>query len=110
MLVACKWTLCTDGFTRPMALLEVQDAAGALRKEWFLVDTGADFTVIAATTLRRLNLTIVPGLGTSSVTGIGGASATVAVDTSIVVTGTDGSVGHFKSRYLAFTSSQASDT
>jgi hypothetical protein len=109
MQVAGSWRACTDGFTRPIVVLDALAGDGSFKDDWFLIDTGADHTVLAARTLHRLNLpTFNPPQGLA-LSGIGGASGIVLVDTTLVFTGTDGSRGNVPGRFAAFPNPQATD-
>jgi hypothetical protein len=103
MLIAGSWVQGTDGTFNPLVQLSLQRGDGSLVDEWFLVDTGAEATVLTAETLQRLNLpTISPPPGAKLV-GVGGGGAFVLVDTVIQFTSTAGTVGHIHSRFPAFT-------
>jgi predicted aspartyl protease len=75
------WHLCDDGAVRPVMLGEVQTHAGEWVLARFLVDTGADRTVISADVFARLGMP--PIESDEQICGIGGEVATVVVQTQI---------------------------
>jgi hypothetical protein len=56
MLVAGEWQLHDDRVVRPIIRAKVLGSAGTLASENFLVDNGADRTVLSAVLLARLQL------------------------------------------------------
>ena len=56
MLIAGSWQLCDDGVTRPIVHANVLGAHGRPHAEDFLVDSGADRTVLSAALSERLQL------------------------------------------------------
>ncbi|MFO0807815.1 MAG: aspartyl protease family protein [Gemmataceae bacterium] len=81
MIVRGKWLSCSDGVSRPVLAAEAVAANGEWVEVLFLLDTGADRTVLSAATLWQLALATsesVVQLG-----GVGGESQTVAVATTV---------------------------
>lgn len=56
MRIDGEWALFDDGVARPMISGEIQAADGSWVKFPFLVDTGADRTVLTAAALTQLGL------------------------------------------------------
>lgn len=56
MRINGKWLLCDDGIVRPIIRGEIRTGTGSWEVVEFLVDTGADHTVLSATTLTAFNL------------------------------------------------------
>ena len=56
MLIAGEWLICDDGIVRPVVRGEVETADGDWEPVLFLVDTGADRTVLSAAVLSMLDL------------------------------------------------------
>jgi hypothetical protein len=56
MLIAGEWWVCDDGVTRPIVAALVQGGDGRFHCERFLVDSGADRTVLSAALLNRTGL------------------------------------------------------
>src|SRR5579871_5267527 len=82
MLINGGWYLCEDGTVRPVIRGEIRTASGTWLELPFLIDTGADRTVICAAVLQAT------GLSTTStaeqLAGIGGtAAASATIDTEI---------------------------
>src|ERR1019366_4056098 len=83
MRIAGKWHKCQDGVVRPVLLIRVSVLAGTTVEEPFLVDSGADRTVLSAALLSNL------GGSTSSLpagvmlAGIGGTQGYVEIQVSL---------------------------
>jgi hypothetical protein len=56
MLIVGEWLLGDDGTTRPVVRAEVLGLDGRSVSEGFLVDSGADRTVLSAAVLERLHI------------------------------------------------------
>jgi hypothetical protein len=54
MVIFGDWRVCDDGVTRPTLLAKVQNANGQFLAEVFLIDTGADRTVLSAELCAKL--------------------------------------------------------
>lgn len=82
MHIAAEWLLCRDGVTRPMIQARVHGSEVAPILEFFLVDPGADRTVLTASLLAKLRL---QGLKSpdSGVAGLGGRVESLLVTTVI---------------------------
>lgn len=58
MLVSGEWPQCDDGVERPIVRAKVLGQDGRVTPENFLLDTGADRTVLSAVLLARLCLPV----------------------------------------------------
>jgi hypothetical protein len=52
MRIVGEWLACNDGVARPALQTDVQAADGSLQRVWFLIDSCADRTVLAAELLN----------------------------------------------------------
>lgn len=102
-----EWRQCDDGIVRPMIRGEILGGDGSWQPAEFLVDTGADCTVISAATLVALNLRSVgmPGrLG-----GLGGAAGSVLIETQVRLERASGAPVVFNGQFAAVTELEALD-
>jgi Retroviral aspartyl protease len=109
MEIAGKWLRCDDGVTRPVVGAKVLAADGTLVPDLFLVDSGADRTVLSAELLAKLRFSgnhAVPGF---ALRGISGDSPFVLVDTLLEFTTTDGTAARVRGELAAFTDPAATD-
>ena len=102
------WLLCDDGILRPVFRGEMATVNGNSVPAEFLVDTGADRTVLCASVLQRLGLPHVPA--NKQLVGAGGAVDTVIVDTAIHLQRDDGGAAIFRCQFAAFREPDALDT
>ena len=99
MLCQGEWFQGSDGIVRPIVWAEVLGADGAWIKVPFLLDTGADRTVISAGVLHLLNLQGVQPL--DRIGGVGGIVNSVDVATRIRLTRDDGQWVTLRGTYAA---------
>ena len=79
-----EWLTCDDGIVRPIVRCEVLGSDGQWRSVEFLLDSGADRTVLSTNVLGAMKLDEwLPG---AEIRGVGGVAATVAVKTQIRLT------------------------
>ncbi len=86
-----------------MINVEIQNADGTLQSDDFLIDSGADCTVLSAAVFQRSNLPASPtgpGLG---LVGIGGSGGFVVVSTVLVFRRSDGGTATVRGTIAAFT-------
>jgi hypothetical protein len=107
MIIEGSWRVCDDGVLRPIFPAEVRASDGSWLEARFLADTGADRTVLSESVLRALN--VPPVGGTGHVAGVGGQTATVAIDTAIRMRREDRTRVTFNGRFLAVTDPAALD-
>jgi len=81
MLVAGVWHQCDDGIIRPVLQAEILAHDNSWWKAPFLLDTGADRTVLSADVLTALRL---PPIKTDNrIGGVGGVASAVTIETQI---------------------------
>jgi len=88
------------------------NAVGAdanLHEEFFLLDSGADRTVLSAFFSLRLNLPTQPVPGGFSLVGISGSSPFVVISTALEFTQSDGGSVRVRGNFAAFTDPAATD-
>jgi Aspartyl protease len=107
MHIIGEWYLCDDGTERPIIRGEILTSDAAWEPALFLVDTGADRTVLSADSLAALNLPqITPP---ERIGGLGGVVDSVLVDTTIQCTREDGGKMLFRGQFAALTDPEALD-
>ena len=107
MRIEGSWKLCDDGVLRPAFVGMVNAADGSQIQAWFLVDTGADRTVLSEELFRALN--IPPDDDMSRLEGVGGQTPSVTLATTIEFLRDDGAPVTFKGRFAAFIDPAALD-
>jgi hypothetical protein len=107
MRIDGAWVPGGDGVTRPLVDVLVQTAAGDWIDAQFLLDSGADRTVLSADLLNKL------GLGEraadTDLSGVGGSARTVLVRTRLRFTTTAGNTVDFPAEFAAFIDQSALD-
>ena len=101
------WRICDDGIVRPAIRAEVRTAAGAWALIHFLVDTGADRTVLSAGVLQALAIQSAPS--DETLEGVGGRVASVVIATSIRMIRETGDPVLFTGQLAAFIDPTALD-
>lgn len=107
MQIAGEWFPCDDGVRRPIIRGSAMASDGTWATVPFLVDTGADRTVLSRLVLAALNLAPVPsdeGIG-----GLGGLVDSVIVETTIRFNRQDGNPVTFRGQFAAVTELEALD-
>ncbi len=99
MLISGVWHACDDGVLRPVITAEVQTQHGTWIKAPFLVDSGADRTVLSADILTALHFP--RALTGDRIGGIGGEVSTAVVDTRIRFSREDEGKVTFRGQYAA---------
>jgi hypothetical protein len=102
MLVKGEWQRCDDGITRPLVRPTVLDVAGLALSEDFLIDSGADRTVLSASLLTRLRLPMQSPPLELSLSGVGGISAFVIVTTVVEFSREDGGTVRMRGEFAGF--------
>ena len=106
MIVVGTWFECDDGITRPVLEVHVGAADGTFVSENFLIDTGADCTVLSAALLTKLAQ---PTRAMSDVSGVGGRAPVVEVETVLRIPGSDGRSLKIHGPFTAFADPKATD-
>ena len=107
MRINGEWSVGDDGMVRPTLRGEILAADGSWVQAPFLVDTGADCTVLSASVWTALGFH--PSVTGERLGGVGGVTETVGVDTRIQMVSEDRGVVVFRGRYAAFTQLEALD-
>ncbi len=109
MRVIGTWRTCDDAVARPVLRGVLFGAQRQPLTEWFLIDTGADQTVLSGAACFRLGIPgRLPGSG-YRLMGIGGASDFVLITTEVEFTGDDGRIVRVRGDFAAFTDPAATD-
>ena len=107
MRINGKWKLCEDGVIRPLIYGEFMSGDGFWEAVEFLIDTGADRTVLSAAVLAKLGLmTLEPE---EEISGLGGVTGSVMIETKLNLPRDDGAAVVFTSRFTAVTDPTALD-
>jgi hypothetical protein len=109
MAIAGEWRVCDDGVSRPVVLARVVDSGVNAIVEYFLLDTGADRTVLSGGLLTRLRLRSVGPPPDLSLQGIGGAAEFVFVDAVLEFPSRDGATARVRGEFAAFLDPSATD-
>ena len=107
MRIDGQWLLCDDGVMRPVISGEILAGHGSWEKSEFLLDTGADRTVLSAATLAKLGLQ--PVAMQEGISGLGGMADAVSVPTQIRLTHEEAGKVVFRGQYAAVTALEALD-
>lgn len=107
MRINGEWLLSDDSVVRPIIRGRVQNSTGEYVVAEFLLDIGADRTVLNADILAQLGL---PLLETKeSLSGLGGETDWVEIETRLLLTRDNGTLVVFNSRWAAVTEPTALD-
>lgn len=108
MRIDGEWALFDDGVIRPIVTGEISAADGSWVKCPFLVDTGADRTVLTAAVLAQLGLH--PITSDDGISGLGGRAESVVIETQIRLSRENSSKVLFRGQYAAVTEIKSLDT
>lgn len=97
MRVEGEWRETVTTVPRPYLRAHLQSHDGSWIQCLFLIDTGADCTVLAADVVRQLGLPTAPAL--RQLGGIGGPIETLEVQTTLRLTAIDGSRMNIAGQY-----------
>lgn len=107
MLISGEWFLFSDDIFRPVVRGEVLSGVDSWIPVPFLLDTGADRTVLTAATLFRLAL---PSLEPNeTIGGLGGVVDSITVETRIQFIRETGGPVSFRGRFAAVTDASVLD-
>ena len=90
MVVSGEWKAEEDGISRPMIEVLVSSSKDSSVEQLFLIDTGADCTVLAAALISELPLTPDDRSEAATLHGLGGESASVPLEATLTRTTTEG--------------------
>jgi hypothetical protein len=109
MRIAGEWFAGDDGESRPIVRVLVAGLPGQVRVERFLIDTGADRTVLSASLLLDLGLPVESPPRGSILRGISGDTSMVLVNTILEFTTDEGRPARVRGGFAAFTDRGATD-
>ena len=99
--------MCEDGVVRPLIDGNLMSGNGFWEAVEFLLDTGADRTVLSAAAVAKLGLsTLEPE---EEISGLGGVTGSVMIETKLNLQRDDGAAVVFTSRFTAVTDPTALD-
>lgn len=101
------WYVGEDSISRPVIRGEVLTSNGVWIKAPFLVDTGADLTVLSAAILADVQLQ--PLVSQDRLGGVGGIANSIAVETQIRFSRETGGKVTFRGQYAAVTEVESLD-
>lgn len=107
MRIDGAWIAFNDGVSRPVILGEVLSRDGNWVRTVFLVDTGADRTVLSASAYVKLGFG--ESEGREQLGGLGGLTEAVFIGTQIRLTRDGGGKATFRGDYAAVTDDAALD-
>jgi Aspartyl protease len=107
MLFSGSWWICNDGVVRPTLPVEVVARGNEAITVRFLIDTGADRTVLSADVLKRLNFE--GEAPEQNLRGVGGDVQCVTVPLTLRMQRENGHWVTFDGEFAAFTDPAALD-
>ena len=107
MLISGSWHRCDDEVYRPVIVAEVETHDGAWIKTPFLIDTGADRTVLSADIVTALNLPST--VAQDQLGGIGGVVHTILVETRLRLSRETGGKVMLRGQYAAVMAAEMLD-
>ncbi len=107
MVINGEWLICPDGVKRPLVRGELQAGNGEWESVSFLVDTGADRTVLSAPVLVELGLT--QASASEQLGGLGGMTEMVIVESSLRLTKHDAGKVILRAQFAGVTEVDALD-
>ena len=109
MRINGKWLICDDGETRPVVEGLARLADGQWHEVLFLLDGGADRTVLSARFLHLLQELEVIEFEPSRLSGVGGQVNTITIETAIGFTRNDGRQITVRGTFRVFTEIESAD-
>jgi len=107
MEIKGEWQFCEDGIVRPVVLGLIQKSNGEWISARLLIDTGADRTVLSASSLSELGF--VTRESEEVISGLGGETDAVVIQTSLQLFRETGAPVTFHSHFTAVTDPTALD-
>jgi Aspartyl protease len=108
MLISGIWKADRDGVTRPYVRGEVRKPDDSWQELFFLVDSGADRTVLTAQALQELGFQPPPEV--LALSGLGGQGAMVEISTALRFYREDQTAVTFNGAFAAMVAPSALDT
>jgi hypothetical protein len=90
MRIEGRWLLCSDGIERPVIDVHLVLPTRQVAALPMLLDTGADFTILAYAAGQSLATYLQPTPASTTAQGIGGQFPTQMLNVGLLFTGTDG--------------------
>jgi hypothetical protein len=109
MRIVGSWFLFSDGETRPILRTKMRTGHGTTITEQFLIDIGADRTVLSAAVLEQLDLPIDQPPADWQLRGISGSAEYVIVECIIELSRDDGGPATVRGKFAAFRDPFATD-
>ena len=109
MRIIGSWFTFQDGETRPIIRAQLQTAYGPKITEQFLVDSGADRTVLSPALFEQLQLPAESPPADFQLHGVAGAVPFVLIGCAIELSRDDGGPATVRGKFAAFTSPGATD-
>jgi hypothetical protein len=109
MRIVGEWHVGGDGVSRPTVKARVYTGHGSFIVERFLVDTGADRTVLCAALLAALGLPQQAPPAGLALAGVGGKQGFVTVRTTLELVADDNTTARIQGDISAFTDPAAAD-
>jgi hypothetical protein len=109
MRIVGQWLVEEDRRTCPILRAKVYASDGTLQPGLFLIDSGADRTVLSADLLEKMGLAPIPIPEGIAIEGVGGGCDFVVVDTVLALPRDDGRNATIKGQFFAFTDTAESD-
>ena len=107
MEIKGEWQFCDDGILRPVMLGRFESADGEWVNAELLIDTGADRTVLNTEILQKL--CIDPIESEEGISGLGGVTDAMVIQTSLQLFRETGAPVTFHSHFTAVTDPTALD-
>jgi predicted aspartyl protease len=107
MEIKGEWQFCEDGIVRPVMLRRFESTGGPWVSARLLIDTGADRTVLSAAVLQELGID--PVEAEEGISGLGGATDAVVIQTKLQLFRETGAPVTFHSHFTAVTDPTALD-
>lgn len=107
MQINGEWFMCDDKIERPIIRGEVLAGDGSLINVIFLLDTGADRTVLSATDFSALHYT--QEITEFTLAGVGGLMGSLLIDTKLVLTQDNGRKASFNGQFAVLASYESLD-
>ena len=107
MRINGEWFLCDDGVERPIIRGEVLAGDGSWLEVIFLLDTGADRTVICATDFSALNYN--REINEYTLAGVGGLMGSILIETKLDLPQENGRKASFSGQFAVLANFESLD-